>query len=159
MKCKLCGLHRNCEKQFSIQRRFGEKIKIVFIDDYSSYNPYPKIRGKQAQILKQLLIELKIKMSNISVIPIIWCQVLDKDGKPRVPLLPEYIMCSENIDKYISMVKPKVVVSIGKDLKSYVTPPPFLHYTMISFENLIKSGGIVSSRFDELVADLKGYLK
>ncbi len=116
-ECKKCGLYKTRKKVV-----FGsgdEKSKIMFIGEAPGRNEDEQgepFVGRAGQFLNQLLKEANLKREEIYITNILKC----RPPNNRDPTEEEIKMCSPYLDKQLTIIRPKVIITLGNYSTKYI---------------------------------------
>ena len=116
-KCKKCDLHITRKNTV-----FGEgnlNSSIMFIGEAPGKNEDLSGRpfvGRAGKIFDMLLNSIGLRRNDVYISNVIKC----RPPKNRNPLKIEIKMCYEYIDKQIEIIRPKVIVPLGRYAISYI---------------------------------------
>ncbi len=127
--CKKCSLHTT--RNNPVVGEGSLNAKIMFIGEapgsYEDRKGRPFV-GKAGKILDELLDSIGLKKNEIYISNIIKC----RPPNNRNPLKIEIKMCSEFLDKQIEIIRPKVIVPLGKFANLYISKKFGLKFEKIS---------------------------
>jgi len=127
--CRKCDLWKTRKKPV-----FGEgsiDTDILFVGEAPGYNEDLQGRpfvGKAGKILDELLKSIGLRRNDIYIANILKC----RPPNNRNPLKTEIDACTENLDKQIEIIQPKIIVSMGNFACSYIFEKFGLKYDKIS---------------------------
>jgi DNA polymerase len=137
LNCKECDLFKTRNKPV-----FGEGIldsNILFIGEAPGKNEdisgKPFV-GRAGKILDELLDNIGLNRDKVYISNIVKC----RPPKNRNPFKKEIVICSRFIDQQIRIIKPKVIVPLGRIAISYI----FNKYDL-RFEKINKIHGKIHS--------------
>ncbi|KYK32025.1 MAG: DNA polymerase [Thermoplasmatales archaeon SG8-52-3] len=117
LKCDRCSLHKTKNNYV-----FGEgslNSKIMFIGEAPGKNEdiYGKpFVGRAGKIFDDCLVSIGLDRNDIYISNILKC----RPPKNRNPLKKEIKSCSEYIDKQIDIIKPNLIIPLGRISISYI---------------------------------------
>jgi len=116
-KCKKCKLHLN--RNNPVVGEGNSNASIIFIGEAPGKNEdnfgRPFI-GRAGKILDEMLDYIGLKRNDVYMSNIIKC----RPPKNRNPLKIEIEKCSEYLDKQLEIIRPKVIVPLGRYAISYI---------------------------------------
>ena len=70
--------------------------------------------GPSGRILRQSIYEANVDRYTIGLTNLVACRPYDENGDNRAPTPEEVHNCSPRLEEYIQLVKPKIVVAVGR---------------------------------------------
>ncbi|ADM89699.1 putative uracil-DNA glycosylase, family 4 [Candidatus Zinderia insecticola CARI] len=114
--CKKCILHKNKIRNVLGNKNI-KKIKYFFIGEgpgkMEDLKGYPFI-GKSGKLLNYLINKLKYKKKEIYITNVIKCISKNIKNKNIFPNKKEILKCLFYLKKEIKIIKPKIIITLGK---------------------------------------------
>jgi len=111
MDCKGCGLHKT--RQSVVFGAGDEKAALMFVgeapggDEDEQGLPFV---GRAGQLLTKIIEAMGLKRQDVYIANILKC----RPPNNRAPLPDEILACENNVKRQIKIIKPKVIVTLGK---------------------------------------------
>jgi len=109
--CQKCGLGRLRLK--AVPGEGPENASIMFIGEAPGWHENQQGRpfvGPAGQFLDELLASINLKRQDVYITNVIKC----RPPENRDPLPDEIAACADYLDRQIALIKPKVVVTLGR---------------------------------------------
>ena len=109
--CQKCGLGRLRLK--AVPGEGPENASIMFIGEAPGWHENQQGRpfvGPAGQFLDELLASINLKRQDVYITNVIKC----RQPENRDPLPDEIAACADYLDRQIALIKPKVVVTLGR---------------------------------------------
>jgi len=138
-KCKKCNLSKT-----RINTVVGEGNKnadIIFVGEAPGKNEDEKgtpFCGASGKILNQMLESINLKREDVYITNIVKC----RPPKNRDPLKTEIKICSPFLKKQIEIIKPKIVISLGRHAMYHFFPKDY-KISDVHGKNFKKEDGII----------------
>jgi len=110
-RCQRCGLYKNTTR--SVPGEGNPEAEIMFIGEGPGYNEDQTGRpfcGAAGQFLTQLIESLGLKRADVYITNI----VKHRPPGNRDPLPEEILACKPWLDQQLEIIKPKVIVTLGR---------------------------------------------
>ncbi len=114
--CKKCSLHETRNKPVPGE---GDPEGIVFIGEAPGYNEDQKgepFVGKAGKVLDELLESVGLERGDVYITNILKC----RPPGNRSPSPEEIKACTPHLERQLSILKPKVIVPLGKFAMSFI---------------------------------------
>ncbi len=133
-KCDISKLRTN-----AVPGEGPENAEIMFIGEAPGWHEDQQGRpfvGQAGQFLDQLLLSINLKRPQVYIANVIKCRPPDN----RDPLPTEIKNCSQWLDKQIELIKPKMIVTLGRYSMARYFPGKSIskiHGTAVKRDNVI----------------------
>lgn len=115
--CELCSL---CETRNNTVPGYGKKdANILFIGEAPGFNEDKQGKpfvGRAGKILDRLLEHIGLNREDVFITNIVKC----RPPNNRDPTTEEIRICTPHLDKQIEVIKPKVIVALGRHSMKYI---------------------------------------
>lgn len=160
MECKRCQLH--LYRKHIVQGRGSIPAKILFIGEAPGRSEdlrgLPFI-GPSGRVLDMAMRDAERMISkpfpSYYITNTVFCRPCDsKNGPNRAPLEAEVMACWDNLDKVYGMIKPLMVILLGKVAEHYCHRIFPWAKTLYHPAYILRRGGIGGPEYDRFVREL-----
>ncbi len=115
--CKRCGLYKN--RKNAVPGEGNIFSRIILIGEAPGYHEDLQGRpfvGAAGKFLDELLRIVGIKRENVYITNVVKC----RPPNNREPTDQEIKLCSKFLEKQITLIKPKLIITLGNVAKNYI---------------------------------------
>ena len=129
INCKKCELYKTRTNAVPGEGPLNAKVMLIGEAPGKSEDlqgrPFVGMAGK---LLTELLESIGVSRRNVYITNLIKC----RPPENRDPLPREIIACSPYLDKQIELIKPKIIITLGKHSTKYILSKAGIHVSSIS---------------------------
>lgn len=160
LTCKRCELHKTRRKNGVVIGKGSIPASILFIGEAPSKSDEllnQACSGREGKLLDKMILDALIGLLiapayngyiKYYITNIIMCRPVDKKfGESREPKKVEVVNCAYNLMQIYNIVKPKIIIFLGKLTEKYYLKEFHHSFTITRPAWHIKNGGTTSPRY------------